>query len=420
MTGASDSSPDQAIQGIVPGQVIETSDAAAYRDAIAAALRADRPVVDYGIEHRGLGQAPPEGYAFIVAPGGVLDHYVADMTVRVGGGTTLADLRAELAHRNQWLPIDGATGRATVAELIAHNAYGPLRLTHGSTRDLLLGLAFVDGAGELITVGGRTVKNVAGYDLTRLMVGSLNTFGLITEATLRTAAIPKQITTVTFALPHPVDLDSCITNLLTSEAAPTFLDLQTHLNGQARHRLHVGYADTPAACDVLHDALLNWLDRVGLTHEPPTRYDASADEDNELRDERREWRGRHDGVVKLIVRPGVTGRLVEELAALDPAPAVLDALPAHGVVHLGANWSKEQAHSADRALRDVLQTHGGMRVWLNRPDHDPTLAPFAPEQPDWPVLGELKQTFDPKNLLNPGRFPYPVPAEPHATPVNAR
>jgi FAD/FMN-containing dehydrogenase len=410
MNGATDNLNHHTIQGIAPGRVIEAADAEAYCAAIAEALNTDQPVVDYGAAHRGLGQAPPDGFTRVLAPSGVIEHYVADMAVRVAGGTTLADLQAELAKENQWLPIDGVADAAeiTVAELIAHNVYGPLRLKHGSTRDLLLGLAFVDGAGQLITVGGRTVKNVAGYDVTRLMVGSLNTLGLITEATLSTTAIPEQITSIAIPLPRPMELDSLVTGLLTSDAAPAFLDLQSYLNGAARHRLHVGYADTPSACDANHAALLAWLDRVGLPHEPPVRQDGSAAEDNIERTERRAWRSQKAAVLKLIVRPGATGRLVEQLTDLDPAPEVIDALPAHGIVHLGADWSAEQALAADRAIGQLLEPSSGVRVWLSRPGEDASIAPMAPPQPDWALLGEIKRTFDPKNLLNPGRFAYSV------------
>src|SRR5207249_3161430 len=103
-----------------------------------------------------------------------------------------------------------------IAEIIAHNVSGPLRLTHGTCRDLLLGLRYFDATGTLITVGGRTVKNVAGYDVTRLMVGSLNTLGLIADANLRTAAIPERINRIALHNVDPAALDPRVTPWLTS------------------------------------------------------------------------------------------------------------------------------------------------------------------------------------------------------------
>lgn len=416
MTSASDNPTPPAIQGVPPASVVIAPDAQAYRAAVAAALESSQPIADYGAAHHELGVAPPADHLQIIAPTGVIDHYVADMTVRVAGGTTLTQLQSALATQNQCLPIDGtpdsASGDMTIAELIAHNVSGPLRLTHGSTRDLLLGLAFIDGAADLITVGGRTVKNVAGYDLTRLMVGSLNTLGLITEATLKTIAIPQQITTAALPLNNPAELDTRITAMLTSDAAPTYLDLQTTIqNGATQHTLHIGYADRPAACDVMFDALGAWLKPSGLQHEAPLRTDSSFADDTAARAERRAWRGQLPAVVKLITRPARTGellnQLIDQLAKLNLPPSVIDTLPAHGAIHLGANWSVDQARAADGAINAILQTFNGMRLWHKRPENDSAIDPFAPAQPDWALLAELKNTFDPHNIFNPGRFPYP-------------
>jgi len=408
MDASTDNSSDRAIQGVPAAKVVTAQDAQAYRAAIADALQSRQPIADYGVAHHALGHAPPTGYLTLLPPTGVIDHYVADMTVRVAAGTPLAQLQAALANENQYLPIDGATDDMTIAELITHNVAGPLRLTHGSTRDLLLGLAFIDGAADVITVGGRTVKNVAGYDVTRLMVGSLNTLGLLTEATFKTTAIPQQITTAAIPLIDPTQLDSRLTAMLTSDAAPAYLDLQTILqNGETTHTLHVGYANTPAACDVLFDALVAWLKQSDLQHDAPKRTDASLADDTAARADRRAWRQQLPAVVKLIVRPADTGQLIHQLAKLNPPASTIDALPAHGAIHLGADWSLDQAIAADTAINEILKPFHGMRIWHKRSGDDNAIDPFAPAQPDWPLLAELKNTFDPHNLFNPGRFPYP-------------
>jgi glycolate oxidase FAD binding subunit len=122
---------------------------------------------------------------------GIVDYVPDDLTVTVRAGTTLAELDAVTAPHRQWCPLlpwggdDGSVG-ATFATATT----GPFTERLGAPRDLALGLEFVDGAGTVIRAGGRVVKNVAGFDLTRLLVGSWGTLGVITEISVRLRARP--------------------------------------------------------------------------------------------------------------------------------------------------------------------------------------------------------------------------------------
>lgn len=120
---------------------------------------------------------------------GELEHHESDMTFTAGASMTLAAVQARLRERGQWLPIDGNPA-STLGELVLTNSTGPLRLGYGAWRDLLLGAQFRNGRDELITVGGRVLKNVAGYDLTKLLVGSHGVFGLPVTLTARTYRRP--------------------------------------------------------------------------------------------------------------------------------------------------------------------------------------------------------------------------------------
>ncbi|MGB7160865.1 MAG: hypothetical protein WBD40_22570 [Tepidisphaeraceae bacterium] len=124
----------------------------------------------------------------LVAPGGI-DHAFADMTATIAADVTLAAAQAKLAERDQWIPIDGDED-LPLGQLIEQNSTGPLRLGYGAWRDLLLGAQFHDGRGQLITAGGCTMKNVAGYDLTKFMVGQGGVFGKIVTLTTRTYRRP--------------------------------------------------------------------------------------------------------------------------------------------------------------------------------------------------------------------------------------
>jgi FAD/FMN-containing dehydrogenase len=124
----------------------------------------------------------------LVAPGGV-DLQVNDMTATFSADVTLAETQRRLAEVGQWLPIDGDPSWA-LGRLVGINSTGPLRLGYGAWRDLLLGCQFLNGRDELISAGGRTVKNVAGYDLTKFMVGQAGVFGRLVTITTRTYRRP--------------------------------------------------------------------------------------------------------------------------------------------------------------------------------------------------------------------------------------
>lgn len=387
---------DLDIQSVRPAEILAPKDAADHLRLAAQCLQAGRALVDYGLHHRGLGHAPPSGYVHLRSPAGIIEHYVPDMTVRVAAGASLADLQDALAAKRQFLPVDGADPRQTAGELVAHNVYGPLRLSHGSTRDLLLGLKLIDGRGELISVGGRTVKNVAGYDVTRLMVNNLNTLGILAELTFRTYAIPAAVFRTQLPASDPAAIQRVLTRLLTSDAAPWYVDW---MDGQ----FHIAFAGTADGCRSQYSALQKFLERngfpaAGSVVEGDYAADAAA------RDSRIAWRASASALVKLIAPAGKAGAMAAQLGKSLPAGSHLHWLPVHGAIFAGGNWSLDQAAAVDAKIRELITGGAGMRQWNARPGHSPTLAPFAPEQPDWNALRNIKQMMDPKNLLNPGRF----------------
>ena len=125
---------------------------------------------------------------------GIVEYDPPNQVVTVSAGLSLETLQGELQSHNQWLPLRPpfSPGQHSLGGLAATAACGPERMMYGSVRDLMLGLRFINGKGQLISAGGRVVKNVAGYDITRLMVGSSGTLGMITEMTLKLATIPER------------------------------------------------------------------------------------------------------------------------------------------------------------------------------------------------------------------------------------
>ena len=130
----------------------------------------------------------------------VVEHEPADLTVTVEAGCTLSSLQAHLAAHGQFLPLDPpAGGDVTVGGVLAANAQGALRHGFGTARDWLIGIEVVQADGTVVRSGGRVVKNVAGYDMAKLYVGSLGTLGVIARATFKVAPLPVAETTIAVA-----------------------------------------------------------------------------------------------------------------------------------------------------------------------------------------------------------------------------
>jgi FAD/FMN-containing dehydrogenase len=121
---------------------------------------------------------------------GVVAYVPGDLIITARAGTTLAELDDALRTHGQWLPWDplGAATSTTIGAVVATCSYGPLAEWYGTPRDHVLGMTVVTGNGNVIRCGGRVVKNVAGFDVTRLMTGAWGTLGVITQVTLRVRA----------------------------------------------------------------------------------------------------------------------------------------------------------------------------------------------------------------------------------------
>ena len=140
--------------------------------------------------------------ASLAAHRGIVDYVPGDLTMTVRAGTTLREI-AEAAHaERQWLPLDpfGASD-GTIGATIATGSFGPLATGFGRARDLILGVEFITGDGKIVRGGGKVVKNVAGFDLVRLVTGSWGTIGIVTEATLRLYSLPSHEATLSLGIP---------------------------------------------------------------------------------------------------------------------------------------------------------------------------------------------------------------------------
>jgi len=179
----------------------------------------------------------------------VVEHAPEDLTVTVETGITLLALQAELGKCGQWLPVDPPRPeRLTIRELLEENASGPRRFGWGTIRDYLIGVKVALADGRIIKSGGKVVKNVAGYDLAKLFIGSRGTLGVMAEATFKLRPAPEAETFIQARCDSLDKTASLIGLALESELAPVVLDLHNlavpNTESSAGFNLVLGFAGT--------------------------------------------------------------------------------------------------------------------------------------------------------------------------------
>ncbi len=156
----------------------------------------------------------------------LIEHEAPDLTCHTEAGVTFAALQAQLATKGQWIALDPPDAQqATLGGILASNASGPKRLRYGTARDVVIGLHVVQASGEIARSGGRVVKNVAGYDLNKLYIGSLGTLGIIVEANLKLQPLPANERTLLLTFVNAQDATQTVIALLGSLLAPSAIEL---------------------------------------------------------------------------------------------------------------------------------------------------------------------------------------------------
>ncbi len=156
----------------------------------------------------------------------VLAHQHGDLTATIEAGASLRDVNRALAAHGQWLPLDPLfAGQATIGGILATNDSGPLRHRHGAPRDLVIGIRLATTDGVLAKAGGQVVKNVAGYDLSKLVTGSFGSLAAIVSATFKLAPLPSASKTMRVAAADPVALGQVVRAVMASQLEPVGFEI---------------------------------------------------------------------------------------------------------------------------------------------------------------------------------------------------
>lgn len=383
------------VGGVAPEAVVTPASEEEVVRVLAAATGAGLGVVPAG-NASGLGaQAPSRAFVALSTRriSGIEDYEPADLTVTARGGTPLAELTRVLAEQGQWLPADPPLAPCrTLGGLVASAAAGPLSMAYGGTRDQVLGLTAVTGDGRVLKLGGRVMKNVAGFDLVKLFVGSRGTLGVITSASLRLFPRPAVDRVYVVEGETPGALLDVARGVATASVVPASAVL---LGPEAL--LVVRVQGAKGAVDHDARALLGpALDRARLLEgaEAGPFLDAAR-----------------DGAVAgaLVVRAfALPGLLPDVLAAVQSAlpTAALAADVMAGRVRASVDEADlERVSTQDvLTLRERLEAVGGTLVLERAPE---ALSAEVPVRGDAGGAGalaaELRARFDPSGVLSPGR-----------------
>jgi len=349
----------------------------------------------------------------------LVEHEPGDLTATAEAGMTVAAFQAALRARGQWLSLDPPDAdRATLGGVMAANASGPRRHLYGTARDLVIGMTVVTAEGAVVRAGGKVVKNVAGYDLPKLFVGSYGTLGIMVDVTVKLRPLPEDERLVWMRFARLKDGAIAARAVMTSDLIPNALDL---LDADAARGLEPGAMTGGAALVVGFDGLREQVDwqcaelaslvtpqgGAEVQPLPAETWGRLAPAATAA------FGGTPAAVMRLSVLPAQVGDVMEQVAVAVRARGLLCACSAHagvGVVRaaLFSPAGQQELMPVAATLADwrgIARSGGGHAVleW----------APLAvkSELPVWDdagaagrIMQRIKAQLDPRNILNPGRF----------------
>ncbi len=352
-----------------------------------------------GATEMGLGNsaARPLQEIQTTAIGRIIEYAPSDQTITVEAGITHAALQAEVRKNGQFLALDAAHPEsASIGGLIAVNSWGRRRHKYGTIKDLIVGVGIVRADGTRARGGGKVVKNVAGFDLPKLMVGSLGTLGAIAEATFRLHPLPQIERAVGFKCSDHRRIQEIVVELIGHALEPTSIEVLDEINPLLLVRFEgfergvAEQVDAAFAIARTYGVAIDELDAtaIGLADAAHVRARSGA-----IRLQITHLSSAYPKVMNGIVRP--------LLPALDRFRAV--ALPTIAAVFVAADGTTAASRTAILEARAAIEAAGGSLVIHAQPPELEVEAWGTPP-PAFALMRALKERFDPQGTFNPGRF----------------
>jgi glycolate oxidase FAD binding subunit len=402
---------------LFPGSVEEVSEImkAASRDLLS--------VIPMGSNtKRGLGEAPGRADAALSVKrlNRILEHESADLVATAECGMTLSAFQEGLGGKSQFLPVDPphAAKGATIGGIIASNDSGPERLRYGTTRELLIGMKVVKADGSVFSGGAKVVKNVAGYDLPKLFVGSLGTLGVMVEATFRLYPVPEYSRTCIAGFGSLEDSHAAVQSLLNSDLVMTSLEHITPALAEALsastgvfmkrgcYHLAVRIANVEKAVRDQVELVNGILGRHGAEV-----YVIEGGDESSFWSEIRDLPGGDAEEGRAVCKAGVVINEVPavfkviEMLAEGGVKARASARAGNGIVMITLQGENPALVSAIDSLRMVAESGGGTLVINDAPPGVKSAAGvWGDIGPGYSLMKRIKSGFDPFNILNPGRL----------------
>ena len=355
----------------------------------------------------------------LAAAKGIVEHSVGDMTMTVRAGTTMKEIADYLTKHNQMLPNDSMwPDHATIGGVIAANDSGPKRLRYGSVRDFLIGLRVIYTDGRIQRTGGKTVKNVAGYDMNKLFVGSMGTLGVMSEVTVKLRPLPKyeSVVFIGFSPLEFKNLRPFVLALQDSMLEPVSLELLSpslakNLNLDDYYTLAIAFEDVEKSVHYQEEwvqahkpqgAKLNFLQQEKARQFWSTFARISPQQEHSNQAE------------KTVAALKISSKNMDVIDILQKCQTVGETLSLHIEAHGGAGHGISRVYSTGdirniqnfiNEIRGFVNERGGYTVV----QHAPLMLRrqidvWGPKPNYFPLLEGIKLSLDPNRILNRNRF----------------
>lgn len=396
-----------AIDGLTPSHVVEPGDTGELSRTLALANERGLGVVPRGGGTKlSLGNVPSrlDLVVSLARMDEVVEHVPGDQIVRVQAGLRLSELLDRIKGSEQILALDPPERDlgATLGGIVAANSSGPRRLRYGTVRDLIIGVTVVLADGTVAKAGGKVVKNVAGYDLSKLFTGSSGALGVISEANFRLHPLPDAARTVSIHLDDAVKAGEATREVMKSSVEPSSCELHWRDGGG---RLSVLVEGIAPGVEAQLETVTRMLERFG---EPES---LSGEEADRLGPEEPPRTGSDEVALKISAFPAGLAAVLQAVeraaknAGLEPRVV---ASAASGVAQAGLSGGDEESQAA--AIREI-RSHvlgsypgGSVVVWRAPAGVKERVEVWGPPGDKGTLIARVKERFDPRNTMSPGRF----------------